>query len=90
MTKFENDYGFVARREPFRETSANKASRYRNEIDLVGEDALSARIDFYEIKRDGARINLEALRKKAIAFFTKNPEAKSLQRSFKALSLENL
>lgn len=61
-----------------------------NEIDLVGEDALSKRIDFYEIKRDGARINLESLRRKADAFFAKNPEAKSLRQSFKALSLDDL
>jgi len=160
LTKLERDYGIVARRQPFRETSANKSSRYRiadnfldfwfrfvfrnedlialkrfdvlrdvlrrdydafsghalegwfrekfveerrytglgpwwdrkgeNEIDLVGEDAVAGRIDFWEVKRDPARIDLVKLRSKADAFFAKNPELRSLRPSFRALSLADL
>ena len=160
LTKLERDYGIVARRQPFRETSANKSSRYRiadnfldfwfrfvfrnedlialkrfdvlrdvlrrdydafsghalegwfrekfveerrytglgpwwdrkgeNEIDLVGEDAVAGRIDFWEVKRDPARIDLAKLRSKADAFFAKNPELRSLRPSFRALSLADL
>ena len=61
-----------------------------NEIDLVGEDAVAGRIDFWEVKRDPARIDLAKLRSKADAFFAKNPELRSLRPSFRALSLADL
>ena len=61
-----------------------------NEIDLVGEDAVAGRIDFWEIKRDPARIDLKKLRAKSEAFFSKNPDSRSLRSSFRALSLPDL
>ena len=61
-----------------------------NEIDLVGEDAVAGRIDFWEIKRDPSRIDLRKLREKASAFFAKHPELRALRPSFRALSLADL
>ena len=61
-----------------------------NEIDLVCEDEFSNRLDFYEIKRDPARIDLELLRRKAEAFFAKNPTLAQRVTNFKGLSLDDL
>lgn len=61
-----------------------------NEIDLVCENEFSNVIDFYEVKRDPRRIDLNALRNKAAAFFAKNPEVRSRKASFAGLSIEDM
>ena len=61
-----------------------------NEIDLVCEDALSGTLDFYEVKRDKAKINLEYLKGKAEVFLNKNPQLKDRKMSFMALSLDDM
>ena len=61
-----------------------------NEIDLICEDALSGALDFYEVKRDKARINLDSLKAKATAFLAKNPQLKEHELSFKGLSLQDM
>lgn len=48
-----------------------------NEIDLVAEDELKRRLDFYEIKRDSRDISLPRLEAKAKAYFEKNGGLKS-------------
>lgn len=57
-----------------------------NEIDLVCEDELADRLDFYEVKRDAARIDLAKLRDKSTAFFAKHPQLQSRAVAFHALS----
>ena len=61
-----------------------------NEIDLVCDDELGGKLDFYEVKRDCERIDLQTLRVKAAQFITKNPELSERQMSFSGLSLEDL
>ena len=61
-----------------------------NEIDLVCEDALSGILDFYEVKRDKAKINLEYLKGKAEVFLNKNPQLKDCKMSFRGLSLDDM
>ena len=61
-----------------------------NEIDLVCEDEPSRRLDFYEIKRDAARIDLRALELKAKAFLEKNPKLAKCTMSCQGLSLDDL
>ena len=61
-----------------------------NEIDLVGEDELGGKLDFYEVKRDRERIDLSKLRTKVAQFMTKNPELSGRQMSFSGLSLEDM
>ena len=61
-----------------------------NEIDLVGEDELGGKLDFYEVKRDRERIDLSKLRTKVAQFMTKNPELSGQQMSFSGLSLEDM
>lgn len=61
-----------------------------NEIDLVCEDELSNRLDIYEVKRDPARYDALALRKKVDRFLEKNPEKSSRQLSLRCLSLEDM
>ena len=61
-----------------------------NEIDLVCEDAIKDRLDFYEIKRDARRIDLHALRAKTEAFYAKNPELRSLSSECRGLSLADI
>lgn len=61
-----------------------------NEIDLVCEDELGGKLDFYEVKRDGGRIDLAKLRAKSAAFLAKNPELSERQMTFSGLALENL
>lgn len=157
LTRLENDYGLIARRQPFGEKSANKASRYsvndnffafwfrfihrnadlielkrfdalreilrrdyevfsglmleryfrqklaeqrtftrigswwdrkgENEIDIVGEDELSKRALFAEVKRDGERISLEGLREKSAAFMRSTGKFSGWRIDYKALSL---
>ena len=61
-----------------------------NEIDLVCEDILNDRLDFYEVKRDASRISLPALRDKAKAFLAAVPEWTDYRASFKGLSLDDM
>ena len=61
-----------------------------NEIDLVCEDEIGNRLDFYEIKRDASRIALGKLKGKTEAFFCKNPQLRARKVSFKGLSLEDM
>lgn len=61
-----------------------------NEIDLVCDDEVSGRIDFFEVKRDKARIDLTALKKKSIAFFEKNPKLAGRKVSFAGLSMADM
>ena len=57
-----------------------------NEIDLVCEDALKKRLDFYEVKRDARRIDLAVLKAKTEAFYAKNPDMRNLASDCKGLS----
>ena len=61
-----------------------------NEIDLVCADEQTNRLDFYEIKRDAARIDLKALEFKAKAFLEKNPQLANCSLSYRGLSLADL
>lgn len=61
-----------------------------NEIDLVCENEFSNILDVYEIKRDAKRIDLDLLRKKAEAFFEKNPSLKSRCISYAGLSMDDM
>ena len=61
-----------------------------NEIDLVCEDELARRLDFYEVKRDPARLDLRALQEKTEAFFAKNPERRALEGECRGLSLADM
>ena len=61
-----------------------------NEIDLVGENEFDNIIDFYEVKRDDSRINLENLAAKALRFLEKNPSLAARQQAFKGLSLRDM
>ena len=61
-----------------------------NEIDLVCEDELARRLDFYEVKRDPTRLDLRALQAKTEAFFAKNPERRALEGECRGLSLADM
>lgn len=61
-----------------------------NEIDLVCTGAKKNALDFFEIKRNSSRIDLDKLAAKSIAFFAKNPELKSYKASFKSLSIDDM
>ena len=58
-----------------------------NEIDLVCEDEINGRLDFYEIKRDATHIDLAALKAKTEVFFEKNPAMRSIEGECRGLSL---
>ena len=62
----------------------------RNEIDLVGENEFKETLDFFEIKRDARRIDINALQRKADAFFKKNPGLQSRHISYAGLSLTDM
>ena len=61
-----------------------------NEIDLVGENEFANTVDFYEVKRDAARIDLKALERKSRSFFEKNPALREYRAAFKGLSLDDI
>ena len=61
-----------------------------NEIDLVCEDEVAGRIDFYEVKKNEGRYNASLLEKKVKAFFEKNPQKRELAHSIGLLSLGDM
>lgn len=61
-----------------------------NEIDLVCEDELDEKLDFYEVKRDAKRLDLNTLKEKSKAFFAKNPEMANRKKKWLGLSLKDL
>ena len=61
-----------------------------NEIDLVCEDELAGRLDFYEVTRDPARLDIRALETKTEAFFAKNPQFRSRESACRGLSLSDM
>ena len=61
-----------------------------NEIDLVCEDEIAGRIDFYEVKKNEDRYNAAQIEKKVEAFFEKNPRKNGLVWSVGSLSLEDM
>lgn len=50
----------------------------------------SPALDFYEVKRDESRINLEVLRGKVLSFIEKNPSLAGRRQAFKGLSLKDM
>ncbi len=60
-----------------------------NEIDLVGESADGV-LDFYEVKTNSRRIDIEALKLKVEAFFVKNPEKRASLGSIAGLSIQDM
>ena len=61
-----------------------------NEIDIVAVDDIGRKIDFYEIKRSGARYDEKALRRKADAFLTTAAQYASYEKAFSGLSLDEM
>lgn len=61
-----------------------------NEIDLVCEDSINERLDFYEVKRDPRRIDLAALKAKTEAFYAKNPDLRGIAGECRGLSLADM
>ena len=61
-----------------------------NEIDLVCENEFKGTLDFYEVKRERSRIDLNALERKSKAFLDKNPTKCELKRTLAGLSLEDM
>ncbi len=65
-------------------------SRGENEIDLVCDDEVGNKLDFYEVKRGPSRISSLDLIRKSEAFFEKNPKLKGRETSFMGLSIEDM
>lgn len=61
-----------------------------DEIDLVCEDEVSGRLDFFEVKRDPARFDAEKLKGKVSAFFRKHPDKEGLLHEIRGLSMEEM
>lgn len=61
-----------------------------DEIDLVCEDELSGRLDFFEVKRDAARFDSARLNEKVAAFFRKHPDKERFLHEIGGLSMEDL
>lgn len=61
-----------------------------NEIDLVCEDEMSGKLDFYEIKTDGSRYDPTQLIIKREAFYQKHPGKRELQSTCSGLSVADM
>ncbi|MBQ3655728.1 MAG: AAA family ATPase [Bacteroidales bacterium] len=61
-----------------------------NEIDVIAADELSKTAEFYEVKRQKSRINIEVLKDKAGAFNKATGGFKKFDEKFFALSLEDM
>ena len=64
--------------------------RGENEIDLVCENELTGAFDFYEVKHDSSRIDLNALHSKVKSFFTKHPDFQDRAFGIRGLSLADM
>ena len=64
--------------------------RGENEIDLVCENELTGALDFYEVKCDAARLDLQALQLKVAAFFRKHPDKMRVGYGVHGLSVEDM
>ena len=71
-----------------RETETAELLKIRK--DLVCEDSINRRLDFYEVKRDLRHIDLTLLKTKMAAFYAKNPELRSLTSEYRGLSLADM
>lgn len=58
-----------------------------NEIDLVCENELTRRLDFYEVKTDPDRLRLGALEAKAESFLVRNPQFRDRKTSCRGVSV---
>lgn len=61
-----------------------------DEIDLVCEDELSGRLDFFEVKRNPTRFDAEKLKGKVAAFFRKHPDKETFSHEIRGLSMEEM
>ena len=61
-----------------------------NEIDIITENELDAKLTFYEVKRQKENISIGNLRKKAESFFDKNKIAYKYDVEYKGLCLEDM
>ena len=61
-----------------------------DEINLVCEDEVAERMDFYEVRKNVCRYSPYLLERKVEAFFEKNPEKRALDHSIGVLSLEDM
>ena len=61
-----------------------------NEIDLVCDDEINGNLDFFEVKRNPAKINLQSVERKSVAFFAKNPLLAKRNARFAGLSIEDM
>lgn len=64
-------------RESYTRTGGWWDRKGENEIDIVAEDELGKRLDFYEVKRDKRDISLSSLGMKAQSYLEKNGQPKS-------------
>ena len=61
-----------------------------NEIDLVCTNESKDTLDFYEVKTDARRLDMNALAVKVAAFFRKHPEMQRDRFGIKGLSIEDM
>ena len=61
-----------------------------NEIDMIGEDELTDRATFYEIKRQKEEISIGVLKQKAEVFLGATHEFKGYKIAYKGLSMEEM
>ena len=61
-----------------------------DEIDLVCEDEVSGRLDFFEVKRNPTRFDAEKLKGKVAAFFRKHPDKETFLHEIRGLSMEEM
>ena len=61
-----------------------------NEIDMIGEDELTDRATFYEIKRQKEEISIGMLKQKAEAFLGATHEFKGYKIAYEGLSMEEM
>ena len=61
-----------------------------NEIDMIGEDELTDRVTFFEIKRQKEEISMGVLKQKAEKFLEATHQFKEYEITYKGLSMEDM
>jgi len=61
-----------------------------NEIDIIAVDDIGKKIDFYEVKRQAAELNMKALKAKVDRFLTVNAQFTEYQSAIKGLSMKDM
>ena len=61
-----------------------------NDIDIIAQDEIDGKAEFYEVKRQSKDVNIDVLKKRAEIFMQSTREFKKCDINFRGLSMEDM